>query len=791
MVNIEIDGIPLKVDSTKMIIQAADEAGIDIPRFCYHKKLSIAANCRMCLIEVDKSRKALPACATPVTEGMKVFTHSKTAIDAQRSVMEFLLINHPLDCPICDQGGECELQDLSVGYGSGLGRFSEGKRVVKDKNIGPLITTDMTRCIHCTRCVRFGEEIAGIKELGAVGRGEHMEIGTYVESSLISELSGNIIDLCPVGALTSKPYRYRARAWELVAHPSIAPHDAVGSNIEFHTRGKDVMRVVPRDNESLNETWLSDRDRFSYLGINHEQRATEPMIKQNGEWQVTDWQTALAMAADGLKALKTKHGADQIAGLISPTATLEEAYLFQKLLRGLGSNNIEHRLRQQDFTGNDADYNHHNWSLADIEQSDDIVLVGCNIRAEQPIIAHRIRQAASMAGTTVTDINFFKSDLLMPVTAHMTVNIKGMLGCLSGIAKALLALAGDEDKAWNELLENVVPKAAEQTIAMRLSNAMQATIFVGALANNHPQASKLKALTALIARLSNSQLIVLPEANSTAIALAARLSTAKIKANEAGSVGLDSEQIWRQKLRAYLLFGVEPELDCANPNVALNALQHASLVISITSYVTDTILAYADVILPMASFAETSGTFIGIDGQWQSFTGAVTAKADSRPGWKILRVLGNLANIKNFDYVSSQGVRDEVSDQFNIQSPANKSSYMPDELGVTSKLMAISEVPMYQTDSIVRRSEPLQQTPENKRASLARMNSKEAEIHKVSEAKMIKVTQDDSHLVVEFEIDDAIADSCIYLAGGIAQTSMFGASFADVQVAIAEQGALS
>jgi NADH-quinone oxidoreductase subunit G len=791
MVNMEIDGIPLKVDSTKMIIQAADEAGIDIPRFCYHKKLSIAANCRMCLIEVDKSRKALPACATPVSEGMKVFTHSKTAMDAQRSVMEFLLINHPLDCPICDQGGECELQDLSMGYGAGVGRFNEGKRVVQDKDIGPLIQTDLTRCILCTRCVRFGEEIAGIKELGATGRGEHMEIGTYVESSLISELSGNIIDLCPVGALTSKPYRYRARAWELVAHSSIAPHDAVGSNIEFHTRGKDVMRVVPRDNESLNETWLSDRDRFSYLGINHEQRATEPMIKQNGEWQVTDWQTALAMAADSLKSLITKHGADQIAGVISPTATLEEAYLFQKLLRGLGSNNVDHRLRQQDFSDDNADYNHQNWSLADIGQSDDIVLIGCNIRAEQPIIAHRIRQAATVGGTTVTDINFFKSDLLMPVTAHMTVNIKGMLSCLSGIAKALLALGGKEEKIWVELLDNVIPKAAEQTIAMRLSNARQSTLLVGALASNHPLAAKIKALTALIARLTNSQLIVLPAANATAVALAGLLSQDKVKANEAESVRLDSEQIWQQKLRAYVLLGVEPELDCANPSAAQYALQHASLVVSITSYVTDTILAYADVILPMASFAETSGTFIGIDGQWQSFNGAVSAKADSRPAWKILRVLGNLANIKNFDYVSSQDVRDEVNDQFKIQSPANKLSYIPDDLGVTSTLMAISEVPMYQTDAVVRRSSPLQQTPENQRASLARMNSKEAQKHWLSEAKMIKVTQDDNHLIMALEIDDAIADNCIYIAAGITKTSMLGANFADVQVELAEQVALS
>tara|TARA_R110002050_G_scaffold9504_1_gene33179 strand:+ start:324453 stop:326828 length:2376 start_codon:yes stop_codon:yes gene_type:complete len=789
MVNIEIDGIPLKVDSAKMIIQAADEAGIDIPRFCYHKKLSIAANCRMCLIEVDKSRKALPACATPVTEGMKVFTHSKTALDAQRSVMEFLLINHPLDCPICDQGGECELQDLSMGYGSGLGRFSEGKRVVKDKNIGPLINTDMTRCIHCTRCVRFGEEIAGIKELGATGRGEHMEIGTYIESSLISELSGNIIDLCPVGALTSKPYRYRARAWELTAHPSIAPHDAVGSNIEFHTRGKDVMRVVPRDNESLNETWLSDRDRFSYLGLNHEQRATEPMIKHKGEWQVTDWQTALAMAADNLKALKSKHGPEQIAGLISPTSTLEEAYLFQKLLQGLGTNNIDHRLRQQDFTGNDADYNHQNWSLADIEQSDDIVLVGCNIRSEQPIIAHRIRQAATIGGTTVTDINFFKSDLLMPVTSHMTVNIKGMLSCLSGVAKALLALGGKEDKNWVELLENVVPKAADQTIAMRLSNAMQATLFVGALANNHPQAAKLKALTALIARLSNSQLIVLPTANATAMALAEKLASAKVNSNETESIGLNSQQVWQQKLRAYVLFGVEPELDCANPSGALTALQNASLVVSVTSYVTDTLLAYADVILPMASFAETSGTFIGIDEQWQSFTGAVTAKADSRPGWKILRVLGNLANIKDFDYVSSQDVRDEVSDQLKLQSTPKKSFYIPEDVSVTSTLMAISEVPMYQTDAVVRRSDALQQTPENQRASLVRLNSKEAEKYGLSGAKRIKVIQGDNHLNVAFEVDDAIADNCIYLAAGIAQTSMLGAHFSDVKVQLVEQGA--
>ncbi|MFW5426694.1 MAG: NADH-quinone oxidoreductase subunit NuoG, partial [Methylophagaceae bacterium] len=569
MVNIEIDGIPLAVDPAKMIIQVADEAGIDIPRFCYHKKLSIAANCRMCLVEVDQSRKALPACATPVTEGMKIFTQSEAALAAQKSVMEFLLINHPLDCPICDQGGECELQDMSVGYGDGLGRFTEGKRVVKDKDIGSLIQTEMTRCIHCTRCVRFGTEVAGIAELGATGRGEHMEIGTYVESSLVSELSGNIIDLCPVGALTSKPFRYKARAWELTAHPSIAPHDAVGSNIEFHTRRNEVMRVVPRENDAVNETWLSDRDRFSYLGLNHEQRATVPMIKQNGEWKETDWESALQAAMDGLQIVKAKHGAAQVAGVISPAATLEENYLFKGLLTGLDIHNSDHRLRQQDFADENATYSSKEWCLDHINESDDVILIGCNIRSEQPIIAHRIRQAAIM-GTTVTDINFFKSDLLMPTATQLTHNIEGLLTRLSGIAKALMPLAGKCGKDWEDMLEKVVPTAADQTIAMRLSNAMAATIFVGALANNHPQAAKIRTLALMISRLGKGHLVILPTANSNAADLVKNISR-----EQEGAESLNALQLWQNNCRSYVLFGVEPELDCANPTEAQRALQQA------------------------------------------------------------------------------------------------------------------------------------------------------------------------------------------------------------------------
>jgi len=782
MVNIEIDGIPLKVDSAKMIIQAADEAGIDIPRFCYHKKLSIAANCRMCLIEVAQSRKALPACATPVTEGMKIFTHSETALAAQRGVMEFLLINHPLDCPICDQGGECELQDMSMGYGAGVGQYSEGKRVVKDKDIGPLINTDMTRCIHCTRCVRFGEEVAGIKEMGATGRGEHMEIGTYIESSVASELSGNIIDLCPVGALTSKPFRYRARAWELTAHDSIAPHDSVGSNIEFHTRRNDVMRVVPRENENLNETWLSDRDRFSYLGLNHEQRATVPMIKEHGEWKETDWQTALQAAIDGLKVIKTKHGADQIAGLHSPLSTLEESYLFQKLLRGIGSENIDQRLRQQDFADQGVDYSHDDWCLADIEDSYDIVLIGCNIRAEQPMIAHRIRQSA-MLGTPVTNINFFASDLLIPNVNQVTVDIKGMIKTLSGVAKALISLANGDNKEWTELLATVVPSAQEQTIAMRLANAKKASLLVGALANNHPQAAKIKALTNLVASLTKNQMILLPTANSSAGELAESLFE-----NETTSSPLNAQQVWQQNLRSYVLMGVEPELDCADPVAAKQALQQASLVISMNSYITDEMMAYSDVILPITPFSETSGTFVGVDGQWQSFAGAVSAKADSRPAWKVLRVLGNMANLKDFDYVSSQDVRDEVRDQLNLVSGNIGTAYSPTDLTVDSSLMSISEIPMYQTDAIVRRSSALQQTAENQTASLAKMNSTEAEKQGVSQADTVLITSDNASITMAFEVDDDIADACIYLAAGIVETSVLGHMFGNVSVQVAEAG---
>lgn len=778
MVNIEIDGIPLKVDSAKMIIQAADEAGIDIPRFCYHKNLSIVANCRMCLVEVDKSRKALPACATPVAEGMKVFTQSEMALTAQRGVMEFLLINHPLDCPICDQGGECELQDLSLGYGNGISRFSEKKRVVKDKDIGPLVQTDMTRCIHCTRCVRFGQEIAGIKELGATGRGEHMEIGTYVEHSLASELSGNIIDLCPVGALTSKPFRYKARAWEMTSHPSIAMHDAVGSSVEIHTRQNDVMRVVARDNESVNQSWISDRDRFSYLGLKHPDRLLHPMIKQNGQWQVTDWQTALQFTVDGLKHIKTKNGADQLAGLISPTATLEEGYLFQRWLRGLGSQNIDHRLRQQDFA-DDGLLLQEPISLPQIEESDAIVLLGCNIRSEAPLVAHRIRQAA-LAGSLVSDINFFSNDLLMPLEQQVVVNTSQLLGLLSGVAKALLHLDKAEASRWQHLITEKAASATEQNIAMRLANASRPLMVVGALANHHPQASVIRSMARLIANLTGARLLVLPEANSQALHLAGALPNEEHGKTSAS--GLNASAVWQQQLRGYVLFNVEPEFDCADPFAAQLALQRAGFVVAINSFHCDSLDEYADVLLPLAAFAETSGTFVGLNQQWQSFAGAVAPAGESRPGWKILRVLGNLTKLSGFDYVSSEGVRQELQDQLNRLSPVPQAVYIPSEMTVTKQLQVISEVPIYRGDSLVRHSQALQLTPENQFLDTVRMTSHTAKQHDFQQGEMIQIQQNASTVMATVLIDDQVAENMIYLSAASPLSARLGAAFGSVEL---------
>lgn len=769
-VNIEINGIALEVEPGKMIIQAADDAGIDIPRFCYHKKLSVAANCRMCLVEVEKANKALPACATPIADGMKIYTDSPAAKAAQRGVMEFLLINHPLDCPICDQGGECELQDLSMGYGKGVGRFSESKRVVKDKDIGALIKTDMTRCIHCTRCVRFGQEIAGIKELGATGRGEHTEIGTYIEQSLSSELSGNIIDLCPVGALTSKPFRYKARSWELQAHTTVAPHDAIGSNIEVHTRRGEVMRVVPKENESLNETWLSDRDRFSYLGLNHEQRATKPMVKRNGQWQTVDWQTALDIAVSDIKAVIEQQGAEQVAGLVSPSASVEEGYLLQKLLRGLGVEQIDHRLRQQSVSLASHD---HDLSLASLADADNIVLLGSRIRAEQPILSHRIRQAA-LTGTAVHSVNFCKDDLLMPVASQLTMNSQAVLSHLSAVAKALV-MEQSEHENWQTLLVDVEVTEQANALAKQLADSDNNVILVGELIKYHAEADRFIALIELIATLSGSQLTVIQTANSKGLT----------QVNVLPGQTMNAQQSLQANLDAYVLFDIEAELDCANPKQALAALSSAECVVSMSSYVTETTLAYADVILPIASFVETSGTFVSIDGQWQQYNGVVAPTGDSRPGWKVLRVLGNVADLDGFDYVSSQDVLDEAKRAAD-DAVSSQESTVPDSLSSTAAILeAVSYIPMYQVDGVVRRSSALADTVENASVSQVRVHPETASKHGVTDAESVVINLDDQYTELELVLDETIALDCVLMPMGVEQTSSLSNGFGDVTMQVA------
>ena len=525
LVSIEIDGKPFKARKGAMIIEVADAAGIPIPRFCYHKKLSIAANCRMCMVEVEKVPKPLPACATPVTEGMKVYTRSDIATGAQKAVMEFLLINHPLDCPICDQGGECELQDLALGYGRDISRFAEKKRVVQDKYIGPLIATDMTRCIHCTRCIRMLREVAGKMELGATGRGENMEIGTYIETSLESELSGNVIDVCPVGALTSRPFRFKARAWELQQHATIAPHDAIGSNIFVHTRRGQVMRVVPRENEAVNEVWLSDRDRFSYEGLYSADRVSEPMIRVDGNWQRTDWESALQAVVDGVRGVINSSGAEQVGVLASATATLEELSLLQAVARGIGVNNIDHRLRQADFCDQEQAplCPTLGQSLAGLESVSAALVIGSNIRKDLPLAGHRLRKAA-LAGAQVMFVNPVDYEFLFPVHAKAIAAPSQLVATLAGIAACYPDAGRDAAADVRTAITAASPDDTQRAMAAALRDAAHATVLLGAVASAHPQYSLLKALAGVIAQHSDAVLGILPEAaNSTGAWLAGAL----------------------------------------------------------------------------------------------------------------------------------------------------------------------------------------------------------------------------------------------------------------------------
>ncbi|MEK7875345.1 MAG: NADH-quinone oxidoreductase subunit NuoG, partial [Pseudomonadota bacterium] len=652
MLEIEIDGRKLEVADGSTIMDATNQAGIYVPHFCYHGKLSIAANCRMCLVEVEKAPKPLPACATPVTKGMKVFTHSDQAVTAQKGVMEFLLINHPLDCPICDQGGECQLQDLAVGYGASGSRYAEMKRVVNNKELGPLISTDMTRCIHCTRCVRFGQEIAGIMELGMIGRGEHAEIIAFVGKTVDSELSGNVIDLCPVGALTSKPFRYSARSWELTQHPSVSPHCGLGSNLTVQVKQNRVMRVLPREYEEINECWLSDKDRFSYEGLNSAQRLVKPMIKQHGAWQEVDWRVALEFVANGLKRVRDQHGADQIAALATPHQTLEELYLLQKLTRGIG-NNVDFRTRQSDFSA-DTLYTGVPWlgmKIADIAQLDRVLIIGSTLRKDHPLLANRLRQAAKQR-LQVNLLNPVDDDLLMRVANKAIVAPSRLAYALAQVIKAV---AKAKNAVLPAELQAAIADVVVDDVAERIADSVvsggNVGIFIGNLVQHHPAATQLHALAQALSDLIGAKLGFLGEAaNSVGGYLAAATPRGQ---------GLNALQMVAQPRKAYVLLGVEPELDCHDPAQALAAMKQAEFVVALSPY-QHRALDYAHALLPVAPFTETSGTFVSTEGRVQSFRAVVQPLAQTRPAWKVLRVLGNLLGVAGFDYDSSEGVLKEA-----------------------------------------------------------------------------------------------------------------------------------
>ncbi|HHS83981.1 MAG TPA: NADH-quinone oxidoreductase subunit G [Gammaproteobacteria bacterium] len=787
MADIEINGKTIKARDGAMVIEAADEAGITIPRFCYHKKLSIAASCRMCLVEVEKAPKPLPACATPVTDGMKVWTNSPRALAAQKNVMEFLLINHPLDCPICDQGGECDLQDIAVGYGNDVSRFAEIKRVVKSKDIGPLIATDFTRCIHCTRCVRFGQEIAGIRELGATGRGEHMEIGTYVEKSVSSELSGNIIDLCPVGSLTSKPFRFTARPWELTDSATVAPHDCVGSNLTLQTRRNRVMRAVPRTNEAINETWISDRDRFSYIGLNSEERLKTPMIKVDGEWRDIDWNTALEQVVKGVRRLIDAHGADQIGALVSPSATLEEMYLLQKLVRALGCANIDHRLRQSDFSDQDLlpPFPWLGQNIEQLEKIDAALLIGSNVRKEQPIIGHRLRKAA-VAGANVMTVNPVDYPFNFPVAEKLIGGSVHMVRMLSGVAKALLDITGETaPEGLVPLLENISVSDTELAIAEKLKAAENATVLLGVLAQQSPQLSSLRALSALIAKLSGACFGELPEgANGSGGWLAGAVPHRGPVGQETSITSLVNASVMLEHpLRGYLLMGVEPELDSSHPLAAAKVLNEAEFVVSFTSFVSEQMKQYADVLLPISPFSETSGTFVNIEGSWQSFAGAVAPLGESRPAWKILRVLGNLFDLKGFDYTSSDQVRDELKASCGQIEPSTEVAWRcpADFNGDSGSVQRIGEVPIYATDALVRRSDPLQQTQDAAAAAVYIKESVATSLGLV-EGDVAQVMQGGGSVWLPVVIDERVADGCAVIPAALPETAGLGAIHGPVDV---------
>jgi NADH-quinone oxidoreductase subunit G len=776
MAKLEIDGRQVEVPDNSTVMDAANKLGIYVPHFCYHRKLSIAANCRMCLVQVEKAPKPLPACATPVTEGMKVYTHSDAAINAQKGVMEFLLINHPLDCPICDQGGECQLQDLAVGYGGSSSRYDEPKRVVANKELGPLVSAEeMTRCIHCTRCVRFGQEIAGIMELGMGGRGEHSEIMPFVARTVDSELSGNMIDVCPVGALTSRPFRYSARTWELARRKSIAPHDGLGSNLVVQVKGDRVMRVLPLENEDVNECWLSDRDRFSYEALNSPQRLTAPMVKRDGKWEEVDWSTALEFVAGELRRIRAAHGEQSIGALATPQATLEELYLLAKLARGLDGS-VDFRLRQVDFSS-DGRRRGAPWlgmKVAEIPALDRVLVIGSVLRKEQPLLAQRLRMAVKKRAQ-FNLINPLDEDLLMRV-ANKAIVAPGEMAQV--MAQVVRAAAEIKAVAVPSAVAGVTVQADARKIAESLAAGTNRAILLGNLAQQHPHAGRLQQLAQELARIVDARFGFLGEgANSVGGYLAGATPIATSDMNAA--------QMLAQPRKAYLLLHAEMDFDTADPQVARAAMQSAELVVVMSPFRHGP--EYAQVLLPVSPFTETAGSFVNTEGRAQSFQGVVRPLGEARPAWKVLRVLGTLLEMAGFDYDNVDAVRSEcLAGAGDVAARLdNTLQGEPDPAQVAAQstvIQRIGDVPIYHTDGIVRRAPSLQLTRDAQAAAVVSLPGALVEKLGLHQNDRVRIVQRGGDATLPFLRDDRLPANCARVPAGCAESSALGSSFGEVEL---------
>ena len=768
MVEIELDGKTVEVPQGSMVMHAANKLGTYVPHFCYHKKLSIAANCRMCLVEVEKAPKPLPACATPVTQGMKVFTHSAKAVEAQRSVMEFLLINHPLDCPICDQGGECQLQDLAVGYGKSNSRYDEEKRVVFHKNVGPLISMqEMTRCIHCTRCVRFGQEVAGVMELGMINRGEHSEITTFVGQTVDSELSGNMIDICPVGALTSKPFRYAARTWELGRKRSVSPHDSLGANTTVQTKANKVMRVVALDNEAINECWISDRDRFSYEGLNSADRITTPMVKQGGQWLETDWQSALDYVAHSLKTISSESGAEAIGALAHPISSVEELHLLQKMIRGIGSSQIDTRLRQTDIKAA-ASAPWLGMPIVKVSELDRVLVIGSFLRKDQPVLAARIRTAAKRA-LQVFRIDAGGDDWLIP-SQGISLAPSAWLNTLSEVA---LAVAQAKSVSVPVGTAALPVSGAAQKIADSLLSGTSKAVLLGSAAIAHPYASDLHVIAQFIADQTGATFGFLPVGGNA-------VGASLVNANGAG---VDS--VLSGHCRAVILMNIEPDTDLPNPAQARAALAKANTVIALSAYKSADLLEVADVILPISPFTETVSTFVNAEGSAQTVQPAVKPLGDSRPGWKVLRVLGGLLDVDGFLYNSPEEVLGEALNETyctHLNNQATSKVITNGNSALSNGLERVADVNIYAGDQIVRRSPALQLTRDAKRGNQAGLNQILFTELGLKEGDAVRVSQGDQSVDLPASLEVNLASGAVRISAGTMASAKLGPMFGPITV---------